>query len=126
MRMMRKEVTGDEGPAAAAASRRRASAAGGTLDGVSQKKISHIFTHLRKVANHPLLVRHRFTDAKVAEMTALAHKRGLFGATATEAMIQTELSSYSDFALHQCAPRAADPSLGMNGGCSPRWVVVGS
>jgi SWI/SNF-related matrix-associated actin-dependent regulator 1 of chromatin subfamily A len=35
------------------------------------KKINHMFTHLRKIAQHPLLVRASYTDDRVAE---IAHK----------------------------------------------------
>ena len=36
------------------------------------KKISHMFTHLRKIAQHPLLIRYHFTDDMVKEIAAKA------------------------------------------------------
>ncbi len=37
------------------------------------KKISHMFTHLRKIAQHPLLIRYHFTDDMVKEIAAKAY-----------------------------------------------------
>ena len=42
---------------------------------MSAAKINSIFTHLRKLAQHPLLVRSSYTDAKVAELARLAHQK---------------------------------------------------
>lgn len=36
------------------------------------KKISHMFTHLRKIAQHPLLIRYHFSDDTVREIAAKA------------------------------------------------------
>ena len=37
------------------------------------KKISHMFTHLRKIAQHPLLIRYHFSDDAVREIAAKAY-----------------------------------------------------
>jgi hypothetical protein len=42
---------------------------------LGKQKVANIFTHLRKIAQHPLLVRRLYDDAKVAKMAALAHSR---------------------------------------------------
>lgn len=45
------------------------------LPALGAKKVGNIFVHLRKVAQHPLLVRSAYTDATVQEIAAIAHKR---------------------------------------------------
>ena len=52
-----------------------AAAAEALLKRMSAAKINSIFTHLRKLAQHPLLVRASYTDAKVAELARLAHQK---------------------------------------------------
>lgn len=39
------------------------------------KKISHMFTHLRKIAQHPLLVRSQYSDEAVAALAKMAFDR---------------------------------------------------
>ena len=39
------------------------------------RRVNHLFTHLRKIAQHPLLVRHRFTDKQVQAMARLAFSK---------------------------------------------------
>lgn len=36
---------------------------------LGSQRINNIFTHLRKICQHPLLVRHHFTDEKVSQLT---------------------------------------------------------
>lgn len=93
--------------AAVAAYRRqlaaRVSADGGVekwCKSVGARRISHIFSHLRKIAQHPLLVRSHFDDARVEEVARAAHERQLFSGNATLKKVQAELASYSDYALH--------------------------
>jgi SWI/SNF-related matrix-associated actin-dependent regulator 1 of chromatin subfamily A len=52
-----------------------AAAAEALLKRMSAAKVNSIFTHLRKLAQHPLLVRASYTDAKVAELARLAHQK---------------------------------------------------
>jgi len=52
-----------------------AAAAEDLLKRMSAAKVNSIFTHLRKLAQHPLLVRSTYTDAKVAELARLAHQK---------------------------------------------------
>jgi SWI/SNF-related matrix-associated actin-dependent regulator 1 of chromatin subfamily A len=70
------------------------------LRALGAKKISHMFTHLRKIAQHPLLVRSQFTDDQVAVLARMAYERALFGGAATEKRVREELMNYSDFSLH--------------------------
>lgn len=64
------------------------------------KKISHMFTHLRKIAQHPLLVRHQYDDATVDEIAEKAAELEIFSGNATLRRIKDELLSYSDYSLH--------------------------
>lgn len=64
------------------------------------KKINHMFTHLRKIAQHPLLVRHNYDDAKVEEIATKAFQLQLFSGNATLRRVTDELMSYSDYSLH--------------------------
>jgi SWI/SNF-related matrix-associated actin-dependent regulator 1 of chromatin subfamily A len=61
----------------------------------------HVFTELRKAANHPLLLREHYRDP--ATMATLATKLfgyGHFGDTCSLAMVRAELDGYSDLDLH--------------------------
>ncbi len=42
---------------------------------LGKQKVANMFTHLRKIAQHPLLVRRLFNDEAVAKMASLAHAR---------------------------------------------------
>lgn len=94
---MRSQITGK---AAAAAADRSNKGVEKFLRTLGAKKISHMFTHLRKIAQHPLLVRSNYTDDQVAAIARIAHERSLFGGAATEKRVREELASYSDFSLH--------------------------
>eukprot|EP00798_Chlamydomonas_sp_ICE-L_P009154 gene9154-16279_t len=52
-----------------------------TLTKLSSQRVNNIFTHLRKVAQHPLLVRNRYTDEQVYEMAEIASSSALYAAT---------------------------------------------
>ena len=64
-------------------------------------KVKALFVHLRKIANHPLLVRERYGDAEVAEIVDVCHRRGVFGHEAPLAKVESHVRSLSDFDLHQ-------------------------
>jgi hypothetical protein len=42
---------------------------------LGKQRVANMFTHLRKIAQHPLLVRRLFSDELVAKMATLAHAR---------------------------------------------------
>ena len=93
------------------------------LRSMPAKALASSFTHLRKLANQPLLVRggHYFDDAKVEELARASAALGLFGdgagmstppgakpgssanGGALLARIREELSGYSDLDLHNLA-----------------------
>lgn len=67
---------------------------------IGAKKINHMFTHLRKIAQHPLLIRHHYDDASVEEIAKKAFEHNLFSGNATLKRVTDELLGYSDFGLH--------------------------
>jgi len=74
----------------------------GTQDFTNAK---HIFTSLRKAANHPLLLRTRYTTPKeVEELAGYLMSCGYFGndKSLTKKLAINELANFSDFDIH-CA-----------------------
>lgn len=67
---------------------------------IGAKKISHMFTHLRKIAQHPLLIRHNYDDSEVEVIAKKAVEHNLFSGNATLKKVTEELLTYSDFSLH--------------------------
>lgn len=67
---------------------------------IGAKKISHMFTHLRKIAQHPLLVRSYYEDSEVEIIAKKAVEHNLFSGNATLKKVTDELMDYSDFSLH--------------------------
>ncbi len=76
---------------------------------VGAARLKALFTYLRKVANHPLLVRRRFNQAAVEEIIAVAAAKGAFGPDAPMKKVREHVESLSDFALHALC---GDPRLG--------------
>jgi len=65
----------------------------------------HIFTALRKAANHPLLLRTRHKSKEdINDLSNILFLQGYFGrdATCTEELVKRELKKFSDFDVH-CA-----------------------
>ncbi|KAI8475302.1 MAG: P-loop containing nucleoside triphosphate hydrolase protein [Monoraphidium minutum] len=70
------------------------------LSKLGSSRINNIFTHLRKIAQHPLLVRNNYTDAQVQEMAKIAAANNLFGGQCTVPRVTQEFMGYSDYQLH--------------------------
>lgn len=74
--------------------------------GLSSVDYEHVFTQLRKICNHPLLVQNIFgkvaggVDRSISKLVKLFHQVEAFGPSATEVMIKREISQYSDWQLH--------------------------
>ena len=69
---------------------------------LTPSEANHLFTALRKAANHPLLLRVRFgEDAILRRVAEIAFKAGHFGYQCDLNMVVNELASQSDFDLHQ-------------------------
>lgn len=59
---------------------------------LGSQRINNIFTHLRKICQHPLLVRHHFNDDLVKEVANVACTHQLFGGNCTMPRVLQELS----------------------------------
>ena len=46
-----------------------------TVKHLGKQQVNSLFTHLRKIAQHPLLVRNLFSDAQVQSLVKIAHQR---------------------------------------------------
>lgn len=71
----------------------------------SLKVQNHIFTSLRKAANHPLLLRTRHTeDETIEHLSKHLFMYGYFGEheTCTQTLVKKELENFSDYDIH-CA-----------------------
>ena len=42
---------------------------------LGKQRVNSLFTHLRKIAQHPLLVRNLYSDDQVQQLVTLAHNR---------------------------------------------------
>ena len=86
------------------------------------------------MANHPLLVRHRYDGAAVEEIIQLTHARGVFGPDAPLKKVREHVESLSDFALHALCgePRLRDalahrrlpPEAALDSGKSRRLATL--
>ena len=74
-----------------------------TVQELSAKEAKHLFTALRKAANHPLLLRARYVDDDVLHkisQVCLLHQH--FGRQCEDiARVRQEVESFSDFGIHQ-------------------------
>jgi SWI/SNF-related matrix-associated actin-dependent regulator 1 of chromatin subfamily A len=78
------------------------SAAAAAVQQLSASEASNLFTALRKAANHPLLLRVRYRDAKVLEkISIIAHSMGHFGNQCDYQRVRDEIDGMSDFDIHQ-------------------------
>lgn len=66
----------------------------------SDKEAGNIFVEWRKAANHPLLLRRRYDNAKVEEIAKYLHQVGFYGWECTQDMVQKEVDGLCDFELH--------------------------
>lgn len=84
-----------------AVDRIRREAQEGKTKGLAQSRLKAIFVHLRKVANHPLLVRNKYTDEDLVEIADVCYKHRIFGPDARLERVKTHIEGLSDFGLHQ-------------------------
>ena len=79
---------------------------------LSATEAKHLFTTLRKAANHPLLLRVRYKDeAKMKKIADIAYSVAHFGTFADYKRVRDELDKFSDYDLHQLCVEYPD-SLG--------------
>lgn len=72
------------------------------LRNLSSTDAKHLFTALRKVANHPLLLRIHYQDEELFEkISRVVYNEGYFGFQVDYARAKAELETFSDFDIHQ-------------------------
>lgn len=59
------------------------------------------FMCLFQIANHPLLVRHIYSDEDVVRFAKKLHPMGAFGFECNLDRVIDELKGYNDFSIHQ-------------------------
>ncbi|CAM9671961.1 unnamed protein product [Lampetra planeri] len=90
-------------------------------DGVKRTELRNIMMQLRKMANHPLMHRHMYTDDKIRQMSQLILKEPTHY-DADPALVQEDMEVLNDLELHRLClqyPSLASHSL-------PCSVVFGS
>ncbi|KAL2635126.1 hypothetical protein R1flu_006605 [Riccia fluitans] len=93
---------------AASAASANGSAATDTV--LPKRQMHNIFTQLRKIANHPLLVRRIYTDRDVERLARKCHALETFGNQCSEERVRDELKSYNDFSLYKLCLSLNGPS----------------
>jgi SWI/SNF-related matrix-associated actin-dependent regulator 1 of chromatin subfamily A len=103
----------------------------------SKSSSTHVFTALRKAANHALLLRTRHTSPEAVEhLSHQLYASGYFGfhATCTQALVKKELENFSDYDVHCAAAALIDENPHRKGElqryllqeedlyCSPKFV----
>lgn len=69
---------------------------------LSASEAAHLFTALRKAANHPLLLRVRYQDDKMmSKIAEVCFSEGRFGRQCDYQRVRDEIDKFSDFDLHQ-------------------------
>ena len=69
---------------------------------LSSSEARHLFTALRKAANHPLLLRFRYSDDEILnKIASTAHKHGHFGPYCDYQRVRAEIEKMSDFDIHR-------------------------
>jgi hypothetical protein len=69
---------------------------------ISASEARHLFTALRKAANHPLLLRVRYRDENIMDKIAMtAYAEGRFGHQCDYKRVRDEIDKFSDFDIHQ-------------------------
>lgn len=71
---------------------------------LGSQRINNIFTHLRKICQHPLLVRHHFNDDLVKQIAETASANRLFGGNCTVPRVLQEISGVSVQQVDQQPP----------------------
>uniref|UniRef100_A0A453CM84 Helicase ATP-binding domain-containing protein n=1 Tax=Aegilops tauschii subsp. strangulata TaxID=200361 RepID=A0A453CM84_AEGTS len=68
---------------------------------IPKRQISNYFMQLRKIANHPLLIRRIYSDKDVDRIARLTYPKGAFGFECSLDRAIQALKNYNDFAIHQ-------------------------
>jgi SWI/SNF-related matrix-associated actin-dependent regulator 1 of chromatin subfamily A len=79
------------------------------VSSLSSSEANHLFTALRKAANHPLLLRVRYKDDKaMAKIAEVCFAEGRFGYQCDYQRVRDEIDKFSDFDLHQLCLEYSD------------------
>jgi SWI/SNF-related matrix-associated actin-dependent regulator 1 of chromatin subfamily A len=90
----------------------KASGLSDSFKGLTQSEAKHLFTALRKAANHPLLLRVKYKDDDILNKIAnVSHIYQYFGNQCDLQRVRSELDLLSDFDIHQICMEYKD-SLG--------------
>lgn len=82
------------------------------IQSLSATDAKHLFTALRKAANHPLLLRVHYTEDKIINKIAtMAYHGGYFGDQCTFQRVKAEIEGFSDYDIHNLCLQFAE-SLG--------------
>lgn len=99
----------------------------------------HLFTLLRKAANHPLLLRTRHTDPDDIEyLSKILYTNRYFGndSSCNQTLVKKELEKFNDFDIHCAAVTLIDENFELKTGmsrfileekdlfCSPKFVLL--
>ncbi|KAG6504516.1 hypothetical protein ZIOFF_036850 [Zingiber officinale] len=79
----------------------KSSASASGVDLLPKRQISNYFMQFRKIANHPLLVRHVYSDEDVVRVAEVLYPKGVFGFECSIERAIQEIKSYNDFEIHQ-------------------------
>jgi SWI/SNF-related matrix-associated actin-dependent regulator of chromatin subfamily A containing DEAD/H box 1 len=72
-----------------------------SVDQLSASEVNHLFSSLRKAANHPLLLRVRYSDPNIIEIIAqVAYANDYFGNQTNYDRVRAEICDMSDFDIH--------------------------
>ena len=87
----------------------------------------NVFFDLRKVANHPLLIQHEFNvPSRLASLAYHLDRCEAFGTQCTYDMVLKEISTYSDFKLHQLCMAYGDNPEVLKMQLSPQVLFQGA
>ncbi|KAM0950223.1 putative DNA helicase chromatin remodeling SNF2 family [Dioscorea sansibarensis] len=66
-----------------------------------RRQISNYFMQFRKIANHPLLVRHIYSDEDVIRFAKMLYPKGVFGFECNLERVIQQIKNYNDFEIHR-------------------------
>lgn len=68
-------------------------------------------TFFYQIANHPLLVRHVYSDEDVVRVAEVLYPKGVFGFECSIERAIQEIKNYNDFEIHQVYSITISPDL---------------
>lgn len=99
-RTLRSDASASANSSSSPADEKESSSSSIVIAPSSDKEAGNIFVEWRKAANHPLLLRRRYTDEQIEEIAKILHQTGFYGWECTQLMVHKEVSQLCDFELH--------------------------